>query len=1020
MENRIHPKHGSCNIPWQPSSADMNQSTHLAIVAILLTALASPQSRAAETSSRALSASKFGADRKLLNAQPDGLLICEAEEFQPDQPTGWRSKNFGENYYAATFANSFLSRKAFLGAPENGPESSASLSVNIPAAGRYLVLSRYEAAYRFETQFSIQIVQSGKPVFRRVYGARKNPKIWAFKEKLKPEVGWSWGATENIVWEGHDAFADLQPGTATLTLIASPQPEPAARRNVDLIMLTTDAAQVADRIEKENYLPLDGMLTQSGDVWVRVKNTGAQPLVFKPGKGQGGGNWQEHSPYWVHLRKWPTPSITVAPGAISDWTEVGSTMDSLAHGQWAWNGNGPFTAEFGLKTAKGDIERIAVFEGNGDLDLAADCDTRYSRRLRKQEDVLPELVKELAPLASIGRAPKRTPVFANTFQPIPGANAHNQALKQFSDLLGISEPQANNPDRKGYIDVRSVPTKDLHEYCMSKIGTAPANISVVSLGDEISLPAPSTPEELAGFAEWLKQRGQDPNTIGPFDKSPQARQSNPARFYWSSRYANAFGINKIKERTAILSKALPNAGIGANYSPHYPQEHLYLGETHKWAQIFRDGGMTMPWSEDYIWQVPVLSPQINHLNIDLFRAGIRHRPEARIHFYVMPHMPNNTPSMWRRLFYGALAHGTKVLNLFEFRTVHAAYTENHVDETPMYQTVTQGLRELGVFEDIVQEGNVQPARTGLWFGETSDIWGDSKGSFAAAKRALYLAIRHHQVPLDILIEPDALDGTLDQYEVLYLSDRHVSRECSERIAAWVKKGGRLFATAGAGMRNELDQPNTTLQDLFGVSETSIDQPADKQIVWIKQDLPFTTPLSETEKMPVLCVRSHLTNRSDTEILTRFTDGTPATIQRSVEKGATTYCAFLPSLSYYKPAIPKRPVDRGATDDAFVHFLPTDLDPNAFRLIGSPLEKVRKPVVCDAPLVETTLIRSKSSALVPVINWTNAPRTEMSVTIDTPLNKASLATGKPIRTQRKGDQLVCTFSLETADAIILRP
>jgi len=60
-------------------------------------------------------------------------------------------------------------------------------------------------------------------VFDRLYGARSNPKIWAFSEKVKPEVGWSWGAGENVVWEGHDAKAALQPGRATIRLIAAKQ-----------------------------------------------------------------------------------------------------------------------------------------------------------------------------------------------------------------------------------------------------------------------------------------------------------------------------------------------------------------------------------------------------------------------------------------------------------------------------------------------------------------------------------------------------------------------------------------------------------------------------------------------------------------------------------------------------------------------------------------------------------------------------------------------------------------------------
>ena len=62
-------------------------------------------------------------------------------------------------------------------------------------------------------------------------------------------MGWSWGEVENIVWEGHDAFANLQAGRIAIRLVAAKQPEPAAKRNVDLITLTTDVEQVKTRID---------------------------------------------------------------------------------------------------------------------------------------------------------------------------------------------------------------------------------------------------------------------------------------------------------------------------------------------------------------------------------------------------------------------------------------------------------------------------------------------------------------------------------------------------------------------------------------------------------------------------------------------------------------------------------------------------------------------------------------------------------------------------------------------------
>jgi hypothetical protein len=985
------------------------------------------------------SASRLKAAEPLprVQVQPDGLLVCEAEDFAPVTP-GWQAKKWGENYYAATFANSFLSRKAFLGAPEQAENAAAAIRIQVPAAGKYLVLVRYEAAYRFQTQFRVVVEQQGRRVLDRLYGARDNQKIWAFRQKLKTEVAWSWGAVENIVWEGHDAFAELQPGEAVITLVAGSQPEPAARRNVDLVMLTTDVDEVNLRIEKENYLPLDGLLTQSGDVWLRVTNRGAKPLTFASGKGHAGGNWQEHSPYWVHIRNWKPVSIPVEPGKTSDWVEVGGLMDSLNDGQWTWSADGPFQAEFGVKTSAGMIEPIASFPGEGTLVLAADADTRRSRRLRTLPQVLYELLAELKKQPAHGKTPSRTPIFGYTFEPLDNG-PHQAAVTEFKQMFGLASTEESPGSRgRGYIDVRSVPTVQLEEYCR-KLGEAAREIRVVSLGDEISLPAPPKNDAThAAFRDWLRSRGLNPADLDPgaadwsqiaFSPEPQAREQKPGLFYWSMRYRYHSGIQAIKQRTDILRRHLPHAGIGANYSPHYPSEHMFLGEVFKWITVFREQGMTLPWSEDYIWQVPVGTPQMNHINFDQFRAALRGNPGGAVMYYVMPHAPNNTPRSWRRLYYGGLGHGMKMVNLFEFRPVHVAYTENHVDDPAMYATVLRSFRELGLFEDIIQDGQVRGAEAGLWFSETGDIWGDSLGSFAAAKRALYTAIRHQQLPLDVLIEPDALDGTLAKYKVLYLTDRHVSRPASEKIAAWVRSGGRLLATAGAGMRDEYDRPNRVLMELLGVRELSLEQPEGQQLTYIKQDLPFTEPVDTaawrnggTEaKLPVFCVRSRIELDGATAEAA-FQDGSPAIASRQIGQGEASYCGFLPGLTYYKPAIPKRPVDRGATDEAMIHFLPTKFDTAAARLIGHPAEKLTRPVECSEPLVETTIIDSPHGLAIPLVNWTGHPLRNLRVALHVPApgQNITLASGTPLKQQRDGNRLVLTLDLDAADCLILRP
>lgn len=979
-----------------------------------------------------------------VQAVSETTLICEAEEFQVVHP-GWKAQRWGQNYYAATFANSFLSRKAFLGAPEQCERSVATIEVQVPRPGRYLALVRYEAAYRFETQFRLQIEQNGKTRLDRLYGARANVKIWGFHQKLKKELSWDWGAVENVVWEGHDAFVELEAGRARLALIADKQPTPAARRNVDLVMLTSDVEQVKMRIDKENYLPLDGMLTQAGDVHVKLhnlKDSSPMTLTVNPGG--------EHSPYWVHIRNWKAKSIAAEPGQTSEWVEVGSLLDSLNDGQWGMTAAGKdkgklhFHLEVGVKNADGKVETIRRFDDlSGNVALAYEADMRYARRIRLADEVLYDLLAYLKKQPIRGTPPKRTLVYAYTFEHRPDNPKYNAAVDEFIRVVGgtgftvgsRNEIPGDGKLVRGYIDLRDSATDKLEAQCKKLQAEGKADkIAVVSLGDEIGLAAPPATDH-AGFRAWLKTQKVQPADLNPaagadwekvmYSPTAETAKTNPGLYYYSKRYGYRYGIGQLKQRTDILRKYLPNAGIGANFSPHHA--HMYLGPTYHWISVFREGGMTMPWGEDYIWQVPVGTQQMNFLMVDMFRAGIRGQPEAKIHYYVMPHTPGNTPASWRRQFYGDIAHGVKVFNFFEFRPVQAAYTENHCSYPEMYQEVRKGLHELGQFEDIVQDGQVRAGTAGLWFSEAADVWDDNRHPFDAAKRCLYIALRHAQIPLDVVVEGDDLKN----YKALYLTDQHVSRTASHAIAAWVNAGGRLVATAGGGMFDEFNQPNKVLRNLLGVDPQGLQEAKDETPVrFEKQDLPFARAidqvppqLGDSAATAVIGLRSKF-NAVGAEIRCKFvSDNSPAITAKNAGKGSAMYCGFLPGLSYFRPAVPLRPVDRGSTDDSMAHFIPTRFDRAATTMtVDDVFSLPGGPVRCSESLVGNTVIQAKQGVLIPLVNWSAGPVKGLTVTvgIEVPTKNVTLASGKPVQVTHKDGKAVFTLDLDVADALILRP
>ena len=79
------------------------------------------------------------------------------------------------------------------------------------------------------------------------------------------------------------------------------------------------------------------------------------------------------------------------------------------------------------------------------------------------------------------------------------------------------------------------------------------------------------------------------------------------------------------------------------------------------------------------------------------------------------------------------------------------------------------------------------------------------------------------LPVDIVTEDDCMhDGHgLASYSALYLTEPHVSSKAAAGIAKWVGGGGRVFASAGAGLLDETNQTNAAMASLYGVSQSAI-------------------------------------------------------------------------------------------------------------------------------------------------------------------------------------------------------
>jgi hypothetical protein len=1070
-------------------------------------------------------------------------LIAEAEDFTV-RAGQWAVVPYRENYFASTFAISFLSRMGCLGAPEQLPADEpavAEQAVQIPYADQYELLVRYEQPYDFSVEFTVEVEQGGKVVASFPCGRLSDPKIWAFNgHQRKPMERYWWGGTDNIVWQ-HPGSLRLNAGPAVLRLVAGQQVDAdklrlnAARRNVDVVVLTNDREGMETQRAKARYLELDGWLVLEGDLFVRFTNpaNGPGPCIPIVQPLSGG----QHSPYYVHVRDWPTtkvlrsgrlvdateyvnagprstavsprllaPVLTAAkftqpknpdkpeagthvmipdneylpPGQSSGWVPLGPILDTLHHNQWAPRAmyqdgktNEVFLRiEFAIPDGRGGLQPIkdvtvrgtpayhspVTFEIPGNIApnaaLAEALRERFwPPQLRTQQEAVDWLLAEVSKFPKRGPTPKRFLLY--NILGFGGRSFDDPAVKQLALALGDNTwANAQGKKRELVAHWRDPNPEWIHEQETSRPDGF-QDLLVVSYGDEIHLPSdPVTDEE---FAAWLKQR-RVPYS-GPVKFVSVQRGDPPAAaaaarkqplWYYSQICAKEKGGRRYAAGTAYYK----SRGVltGANYAPH----SNYLVSELDYIRTFKLRAMSMPWSEDYVWQVPEFSVQVMGYLTSGLRAGAKY-DKLPIHMYVMPHSPGNTPRDFRLSFYTAVAHGAKHVNYFCASPSAIGVTENYVatDDLGMWRQIHACSHDAGLFEDYVVDGQVRPAKVGLLLSSVDDIMTGAANSTLAMhnneRKALYYALRHSQTPVDFLSEEDVIEGRAKDYRLIYVTQQWLHSQAIDALTRWVESGGTLVAMCGGGFYNEFNQLNPQTGTLYGVKSQQIQ--TDPQLVskylreanrpfLTKQDLPLYDAIdhatwaldegpSAAEKrirdVPVIVWKQTL-EPADSRVLGWYKDGRPAVIAKSHGKGRTYLFGFLPGQAYLKSGLLIAPPDRGATDAANGHYLPTTMDVNLRRRLVEdflPTTFVR-PVTCSVSLVETTCIDTpppsgkRARLAIPLMNYTGRPIERLTVRIDqfSPASQVRSVEHGVLKPRFDGDVMTVELPLQIADMLLI--
>lgn len=580
------------------------------------------------------------------------------------------------------------------------------------------------------------------------------------------------------------------------------------------------------------------------------------------------------------------------------------------------------------------------------------------------------------------RAARRTLVFGELPKEIEQSRVDEIALLLGATALsrGARSTLAESPRGESGIfrGVLEDPNIDFDKWHDNKDAEA---IAVITLPQK-SVASESDQQE--SFRDWLREKAFSPLDVGArswdgVKFSPQQETSllNPRLFWQSQMFQREIRRERLAVRTASLHADFPNAGTSSEAEAGQP---VPFG-------IYKSGALSMPRAA---MSAADFDSRAAFFDLALLRDANRGREDsiASRPYFELPSGGNAW--QWRRAFYGALGHGARILDL----GVLAPAADKEAQSR--WQEIRSSLHELSRFETIVQDGKVRPALVALWKSETGAVWRDDRAPYGLAQRQLFALARRANLPVDIVSDSDTPE-ILKSYRVLFLCERHISRADAQVLADWVSAGGTLLATAGAGSRDEFNQPNAIMQELLGAREVELRESGEN--LRTAKDLQNTVPLNQFrfngETITALGACSVVEARG-ARVLASSDDDSPAILQRSHGKGRALATTFLPGLFRSETEIPAL--------QKVLHLATSEIAPI---------------VSCSDANVEWSVIQTSNRILIFLLNWNDKPVKNLRVEVRFIATYPSLetASGQRVKTQRADYSSVVTLDLGAADVLI---
>lgn len=527
-------------------------------------------------------------------------------------------------------------------------------------------------------------------------------------------------------------------------------------------------------------------------------------------------------------------------------------------------------------------------------------------------------------------------------------------------------------------------------------------------------------DALRHFREWLARRGVSPQELGvtkledvvPIETPEVFRQREPrdpqaARrvFYYTSRFRQEAATERIGWHTESFHKHFdglmragsddgafakpPTSTLVADH-PYFSGTGLGMGMTPNptwggyplacdWFDLARRRAVDMIGIEDWMGLQYMYGPSTTWEGFQLmgFQAAI-FRSGSRGTLPIMAWITPSDETNLRLKTASALCQGAKHFFYWTYGPT-ATSTENYwSDLRSAYDGVACMTRQLAGAEHVLAPGQLRKTRVALLYSISSDLWQPWGYVHMLERRGLYLSLVHDHYLVDFLSEEDVDAGRLEEYDALYTADPCIKQSAVGKIADWVRRGGHLFGSAGAGSRNEFNEPVHGLSAVFGISSqvTGTVQPGRFHIRGALNELAYLDRITGDSDLrtPLGVIGAKLAVAPTTGKVTgKFADGTPALVQNEFGQGRTTYVAACPAIAYVKEA--------KFVPDALREKWPAEIR----RRINQTAQQrgVKRPVDLSHAVVEAGVYDAPAGTALVLANFTYEPIEALKIRLSVP-------------------------------------